>query len=249
MPLPIWFCRCSVCQAARADAALRRTRSSLAIIDRQVTLVDAGPDLEAQLEREQIDWPDDILITHWHYGHIAGRAALPDMPLRLGFKPIELWLPAEEAPRFERELAYAASAFRLHPLTAGDRFTLPDAAVQVVKTDHTAASIGYVFSASRRWAYLGDGCAALDELRELDLLYLEASLDDADHPALAARTLEAVAALAGRIGARRTVLTHLFGHRLVGGQLTTGLSAAERRTWELAHPGIICAHDGLRITL
>jgi phosphoribosyl 1,2-cyclic phosphodiesterase len=35
-------------------------------------LIDAGPDLEFQLDRESIKQIDRIFITHWHYDHVWG---------------------------------------------------------------------------------------------------------------------------------------------------------------------------------
>ncbi|MCW3992133.1 MAG: pyrroloquinoline quinone biosynthesis protein PqqB, partial [Candidatus Bathyarchaeota archaeon] len=50
--VPQWDCPCPNCARARADPALRRTRSSVAVSldgDRHV-LLDASPDLKQQLE-------------------------------------------------------------------------------------------------------------------------------------------------------------------------------------------------------
>ena len=74
--IPAFFCSCEVCEAARRDPSQRRTRASLALIGREITLIDATPDLEFQLEREGIRQVHRIFITHWHYDHVWGLGCL-----------------------------------------------------------------------------------------------------------------------------------------------------------------------------
>ena len=44
--LPVFFCSCDVCEAARRHPEYRRTRAVAALIGEETTLIDAGPDLE-----------------------------------------------------------------------------------------------------------------------------------------------------------------------------------------------------------
>jgi len=76
--VPSFHCLCTVCEAARRDPQQRRTRASLGLLGRETTLIDASPDLEFQLERQMIRRVDRIFITHWHFDHIAGLAALAE---------------------------------------------------------------------------------------------------------------------------------------------------------------------------
>jgi len=253
MPLPLPFCECSTCQAARADPTLRRSRSSLAIHGRQTTLIDTGPDFELQLERESLRRVDNILITHWHYDHIAGLAALGEMPRLAGWPPVHIYLPALAASHFEQELAYTRRNVVLHPLDPGDTFTLADAQVEVVKTNHTRDSQGYILDTGTRWAYLGDGTvppeASMARLNRLELLFLEATVDDLDLPSWSNQSLAQAVALWQRSGARRCLLTHLTCHRFLEGRLKAGLSAAERAAWAACYPGLGVARDGMRLAL
>jgi len=73
LQLPSFHCNCETCQAARLNSRLSRTRSSLAILGEENTiLIDAGPDVAFQLNREGIQKVDAIFITHWHYDHVGG---------------------------------------------------------------------------------------------------------------------------------------------------------------------------------
>jgi phosphoribosyl 1,2-cyclic phosphate phosphodiesterase len=134
LQLPAFFCSCSTCEVARRHPEQRRTRSSLALLGQETVLIDAGPDLDSQLEREGIRSVDRLFITHWHYDHIGGLGGLTE-PAGIGhWPPIEIYLSAGVAFHFEQELAYMQPRIRLHPVEPGDCVALPDASWEVVKT-------------------------------------------------------------------------------------------------------------------
>ncbi len=147
--VPSFHCTYAVCEAARADPRQCRTRASLALLGRETVLIDASPDLEFQLEREAIRRVDRIFITHWHFDHIGGLAALAEPSSHEPWPPIQLYLPRQDACHFEQELAYMRRRVSLHPVAPGDRVALPDATWEVVKTTHTDSSIGCVVECSR----------------------------------------------------------------------------------------------------
>ncbi len=72
-PIPRWGCTCPQCAAARTDPRARRTRS--AILVNGTLLVDAGPDIYAQLyaiSYGDLAHIDHIIITHPHADHYLG---------------------------------------------------------------------------------------------------------------------------------------------------------------------------------
>lgn len=72
-PIPRWGCTCPQCVAAQTDHRARRTRS--AILVNGTLLVDAGPDIYAQLGTlpyEHLARIDHIIITHPHADHYLG---------------------------------------------------------------------------------------------------------------------------------------------------------------------------------
>jgi len=72
-PIPRWGCTCPQCAAAQADPRARRTRS--AILVNGTLLVDAGPDIYAQLRSvpyQDLAHIDHIVITHPHADHYLG---------------------------------------------------------------------------------------------------------------------------------------------------------------------------------
>ncbi len=70
-------CRKDVCRLSETDSRHRRTRSSIAVVYKGVTvLIDASMDFRSQVLRETIRSIDAALITHAHADHIGG---IPDL--------------------------------------------------------------------------------------------------------------------------------------------------------------------------
>lgn len=250
--VPSFHCSCRVCEAARSDPAQRRTRASVALIGQEVTLIDASPDLEFQLEREAIRQIDRIFLTHWHFDHIAGLAALGEPAAVAGWPPIELYLPYQVAFHFDQELAYMKRQFSLHATRPGDRWELPDATWEVVKTTHNDHSVGYIVEASTRFAYLVDGVtpppATMARLRNLDLVILEATVDDLDEEWVNF-SLEQAVECWKQIEADRCILTHMSCHAWKNRRLIAGLSHQDKLEYEVAMPGLRFAYDGMTVIL
>jgi len=85
--VPQFGCMCARCYMARQDPLRSRTPASLALVDnKSVFIIDATPDFGLQLDKllTQLDDPNwsqskpvaGIVISHAHYGHYLGLAAL-----------------------------------------------------------------------------------------------------------------------------------------------------------------------------
>lgn len=186
--LPEHACPCVTCRHLR-NIGQRRTRTSLWVeaAGRRV-LIDPGPDLRAQLMREDLPRPDAVLITHEHGDHFLGldellcyrRAVPPDQ-----WRPIPVWATAaawaEVEPRFgyllgsllEKRLAQPGVWLEEEPFGGGLR-------ARPVKTDHgpfPKGAVGYVLeeegpAGRAALGYTSDLVAAPDPagFRGLDLL-------------------------------------------------------------------------------
>jgi phosphoribosyl 1,2-cyclic phosphate phosphodiesterase len=74
LPIPRPTCDCAQCAEARADSRFRRTRSGLHIdTGSEFVLVDTGPDIAHQLDREGFTPKiDRVIMSHTHGDHCAG---------------------------------------------------------------------------------------------------------------------------------------------------------------------------------
>jgi phosphoribosyl 1,2-cyclic phosphate phosphodiesterase len=69
--VPVIGCNCSVCTSNLPHNQRLRSAGLLEIGPKRL-LIDAGPDIRAQLLRANIHKLDGLLLTHAHYDHIAG---------------------------------------------------------------------------------------------------------------------------------------------------------------------------------
>ncbi len=250
--VPAFFCTCSTCEEARKNPGLRRTRSSLALLGEETTIIDVGPDIEHQLEREGIRSVDNILVTHWHYDHFWGLPGFFEAVNISKWGQIHLYGPVDVIGRFERDYEGMKEWFELHTVGPGDRFQLEDATWEVVKTTHTEYSVGYIVETETKFAYLVDGVVpppeTIDRLEGLDLLIVESTMDSLDIEWYNFKLDDAVK-FWKETGIPKCILTHLSCHGWKDGQLIAGLTPAEREDYATRHPDLEFAYDGLRVQM
>ena len=220
-------------------------------------LIDAGPDMEFQLEREAIRRVDRIFLTHWHFDHVWGLAALGEPASIESWPPIDIYLPRQIVGRFNQQLGHMSSRVSLHPVEPGDVVELPDASWEVVKTTHTDHSVGYIIESNQRVAYLVDTArppeATLDRLVNLDLLILDATVDELvlaeGEEEWGEFSLPEAVEFWREVGAEECILTHLGCHRWIEGELLAGFSHSERLEYEASVENLRFAFDGMRLSL
>ncbi|MBV9750442.1 MAG: MBL fold metallo-hydrolase [Acetobacteraceae bacterium] len=205
-----------------ADPRNRRTRSSIVIEARSQgeyrrLLVDTGPDLREQLLACAVRGVDAICLTHAHADHIVG---LDDVRIlnRVAGRPLETFATARTLREVATRFDYAFRPWQppgffrpvLVPLEieAGQPFEAAGMRVETFVQDH-----GFMPSLGLRvggFGYSTDAVAlddaAFEHLRGLDT-WLVGCFQRAPHRTHA--NVEQVIAWAERVGARRTVLTHM----------------------------------------
>jgi phosphoribosyl 1,2-cyclic phosphate phosphodiesterase len=226
--VPVVGCRCPVCTSA--DRRDNRSRcSALILFAGRNILIDTATDLRQQALREGIGHVDAVLYTHTHADHIHGIDDLRPFNLPSGGA-----IPLFGSPRtlsvirqnfsyiFDEELEPGYRP-RLELRAIDGPFTLFDLPVIPVPLIHGGGeALGYRIGSC---AYLTD-CSAIPEesfslLGGLDTLVIDALRfrPHATHFNIA----EALVA-AARIGARRTLLTHL-SHEVEHARHAVGLPA------------------------
>jgi phosphoribosyl 1,2-cyclic phosphate phosphodiesterase len=211
--VPVIGCTCAVCLSD--DPRNKRWRTGLKLeMDGAVVLVDTPTDLRAQALRFGLPRLDAVLFTHSHADHIFG---LDDVRI-FNFRQksaIPCYGSEETLRAIRRAFAYAFEAGqegggkpRIELIAVREPFTLLGRTVLPVPVWHGSMEVfGFRIGG---FAYVTD-CSAIPEasfgmLAGLDVLILDA-LRYRPHPTHF--SLEEAITAAARIGARRTILTHL----------------------------------------
>jgi phosphoribosyl 1,2-cyclic phosphate phosphodiesterase len=241
--VPMIGCDCGVCRST--DPRDTRTRPSIVVEcdDGLMVLVDTTPDLRAQALRHDLRRIDAILFTHSHADHLMGLDEVRRYNM-LARAPMPVFGDAATLRELRRTFAYIFDSdapkgggvpdLRLFPIAGA--FCLGRQVVQPVPIRHGPWTIlGFRLG---RFAYLTD-CNGIPDrsmalLQDLDWLVLDA-LRRRPHPTH--YTLDEAVAMAGRVGAKRTLFTHI-AHDLAHDETCARLPA-----------GMALAHDGLVIDL
>lgn len=238
--VPVLGCHCAVCRSTVAEN--RRTRcSALLSWNGRNVLIDTATDFRQQALREGVTRIDAVLFSHTHADHVHGIDDLRTLTTATGAIPV--FGSAEAMATIQRVFAYifsddAEPGFRprLALQTVIGPFPLFGQTVVPVPLRHgLGTALGYRVG---NLAYLTD-CSALPEsslplLLGLDVLVIDALRFTPHHSHL--NVADAIA-VASRLGARRTLLTHL-SHEIDHHRHMSGLPN-----------GVEFAYDGQLITL
>jgi len=237
--VPVITCGCEVCTSE--DPRDRRLRPSVLLEwDGASVLIDTSTDLRQQVLRQRIDRIDAVLYTHAHADHILGLDELRLFNWRQG-GAVPVYGSRATLERVRRTFWYV---FEQTPISGGKpavdclevsgpfdlrgRRVVP---VPLIHGDHEI--LGYRIG---RFAYLTDASRIPEPsyalIEGLDVLVLNA-LRPRPHPTHF--HLEAALREAARIGAARTIFTHM-SHEMPHARISAALP-----------PGVELAHDGLGI--
>lgn len=237
--VPMIGCTCATCRSD--DPHDQRTRPSalLSFADHHV-LIDTSPELRLQCLAAGIDTLDAVLYTHAHADHIVG---IDDLRVFSADRdrPLDIYASAETLGRLQRMFSYAfdddphypSAKPRLCPNVIDGPFELCGRTIIPIRLLHGRVEVlGYRVG---RIAYCTD-CnripdASLALLEGLDVLILD-GLRHRPHPTHF--NLEQAVAMARRIGARQTYLTHIahtLPHAQINAELPDGI--------ELAYDGLV----------
>ncbi len=233
--VPMIGCDCSVCTSD--DPRDKRTRPSIVVdFDGPIFLVDTGPELRLQCVANRITTVDAVLLTHAHADHVAGLDDLRRFNWLRG-AALDCYGTAATLDTVRRMFAYVFEddpdypsykpALKLH--TIGDQpFELFGRTVIPLPLRHGPLPVlGFRFG---NVAYCTD-CnlipdETLERMQDLDVLILDA-LRRRPHPTHF--NLEEAVAAAGRVGARRTLFTHIaheLKHAETNEKLPAGMALA-----------------------
>lgn len=239
MGVPTIGCDCAVCHSS--DPHDRRTRPSIMLeYDGKVVLIDTTPDFREQAIREHIRTLDAVLYTHTHADHILGIDDLRPLTFHRGGKiPLYAQPQAAEFLRsmfryiFDNNYKYGGIAqVELQPIEgAVELFGAKFEPVTVLHGD--AEILGFRFGSA---AYLTDFSEipqqSLDQLRDLDILFLDA-LRHRPHPTHS--TVDNSLRIVDELKPKRAYFTHIC-HDLPHAATNAALP-----------PHVRLSHDGLKL--
>ena len=211
--VPVVGCQCEVCQSTHPKD--KRLRCSILVETADTRLlVDAGPDFRQQLLPVPFRRIDGILVTHSHYDHVGG---MDDIRPYCKFGKINVYADPIAREGMLQMLPYCFAENRypgvpqigLNEIHAGETFTIGDIEVMPVQVMHGQLPIlGYRFGS---FAYITDMKTMADDqavlLQGVDTLMVNALRFDCPHHSH--QLVDDAIAFARRVGARRTLLTHM----------------------------------------
>lgn len=211
--VPVIGCNCEVCRST--DPRDQRLRCSIMVeTDSTRLLVDCGPDFRQQILPQPFRRIDGILVTHSHYDHVGG---MDDIRPYCQFGQIRVYADAIAREGMLTMLPYCFAEHRypgvptieLDEIRAGEAFTIGDIDILPVRVMHGKMPIlAYRFGA---FAYVTDMKSIDDDqaalLEGVDTLVVNALRFDKPHHSH--QLVDDAVAFAGRVGARRTLLTHM----------------------------------------
>lgn len=236
--VPVVGCDCAVCRSE--DPRDRRTRVAALVEtgDGRRILIDTPPEIRLQLLAAGADRVEAVLYTHDHADHVHGIDDLRAVSVKHG--PLRLYGPADTLDGLRRRFGYifddrvvpppgtSKPRLELVSLRAGTPLEIAGLTVLPLAADHGGTPVfGYRIGAL---AYFTDvkrfDDATLAALDGVELLVLNALFE---RPHATHLSIPEAIAVAERIGARRTFLTHLthrYGHAALEGRLPDGVAPA-----------------------
>lgn len=211
--VPVIGCKCPVCSST--DPKDRRLRCSV-LVETPSTrvLVDCGPDFREQILPQPFRRIDGILVTHAHYDHMGG---MDDIRPYCQFGEINVYADKAACEGMLQMLPYCFAEHRypgvpaigLHEIRPHELLHIGDIDILPIRVMHGKLPIlGFRFG---KMAYITDmktiGDEELSFLQGLDVLVVNALRFDKPHHSH--QLVDDAIAFARRVGARRTLLTHM----------------------------------------
>ncbi len=210
---PVLFCKCKTCKSKNSKN--NRLRASVLIQSKNKTfLIDTSPDLRMQAMRSKIYWIDAVLYTHDHADHVHGLDELRTFNFLMS-RAIPCFGNSKTITALRKKFSYIFTytqegggkpAIDLHQINKPFYFQ----GVKIIPLFVMHGKIEVLGFRINNVAYITD-CSYIPEktykyLKDLDVLVMDC-LRHTPHPTHV--NVEESLKIVKRIGAKKTVLTHM----------------------------------------
>lgn len=247
--VPEFYCNCDVCLEAISKPECRRTRSASAVIGKENILIDAPPEISAQLLREGINTIDHLFLTHAHSDHTAG---LGDLAIYVRFhrkEPLPAAMSRETLTDLTARYGPVDDWLDVQVISPGQTVTAGQVEVTALAAAHAPGTMGYIISGpGDPIAYIPDTGPlpgeTLDRLKGISRLALDATFTRKNWYPNEHQSVESAILTAQTLAVGTLYLTHLSMHYdrpMTCAQLESRIRKYGSR--------IQLAYDGLRLDL
>ncbi|GAB5412171.1 MAG: MBL fold metallo-hydrolase [Chlamydiales bacterium] len=235
MGIPVLLCECSVCKSPSPHNKRQRTAGVITLGSKKI-LLDSGPDFREQALQYEVDHLDGMILTHSHFDHVGG------------FDDLRVFSYFEKGPfpvlLFEETYSELTTCFpylaQIDPFLPKQKFNFQKVAGEFGQVEFLDTPIRFVsFTQAKmkvmgirlgNFAYISDikeyREEIFDHLAGVETLILSALREESSPVHL---NLEESLAFAKKVGAKKTVLTHIaheMDHEVVSKRLPAGVELA-----------------------
>jgi phosphoribosyl 1,2-cyclic phosphate phosphodiesterase len=247
--VPLFYCECKACQEALIDSHYRRTRCAIALVGEETILIDAPPELAAQLSRYRIKNINHFALTHWHYDHFGGLGDLEFFVRLRRTRALPAVMTPETWTQLQASFGFMADCLEVTLVEPGQVVETGEERLTALAVAHAPGTIGFLIEhGSRRIAYLPDTGQLPPDTKErlhgIEYLLLDATYWGSNgYPGQHLSLSEAIA-IGQELRAQQLYLTHLSMH------FNTPVTSRELEDVIKPYDGQVhLAYDGLRLAL
>lgn len=216
--VPSFFCNCVACREASVEPRFQRSRCALLIRGEQNTLIDAPPDLSAQLKRESIRQVDHFILTHSHYDHTGGMGEL-EFYVRVGRQQaIPAYMTPDSLAWLRAAFGFMEDCLYTQTVEAGWQFELDHVTYTGLEVTHAPGTFGLLLETpgGRRTAYIPDTgplpAPTVEQLQGIDTLILGAAFWGRNWMPEDHLSVEDAVQIGLNLKVKKLYLTHLSMH-------------------------------------
>lgn len=247
--VPAFFCNCTTCIEAKENPRCRRTRCAMLLSGKENLLIDAPPELSAQLLRENINRIDCLLITHAHPDHCAGLGDLEIYSRFFRKSRLPAIMSRETLVKLQSIYGDVQEWMAVELLEHGARMSRSAVSLTAFDVSHSPGTFGYMFSyKDSRIAYAPDTgpipARSKKMLFNVDHLILDATFWDENWYPQDHLSFEEAIEVAHELNACTLYLTHLSMH------YSKPVTSAEIQAHLESYLGRVrLAFDGMRVPI